>query len=254
MSTQTLTMTLARRDRLLILGAVGALCLLSWVYLFRMAGMEMATVSWSVGYAWMTFAMWVVMMAAMMIPSATPMALIFAQVNRNRAHTGTPVIPTGLFFGGYLLAWAAFSLAATGLQWALHASALMSPVSLSVGPLAGGALFLLAGAYQWTPVKTACLRRCASPLDFLLGEWRDGFVGALVMGIRYGGYCIGCCALLMALLFAAGVMNLVWVAALAGVVLVEKLLPPGRWVHRVVGVVLLLVGAGMVMSGGGRHG
>lgn len=249
-----MTMTLARRDRLLILGAVGGLCLLSWVYLVRMAGMDMRTTSWSVDDAWMTFAMWLVMMAAMMIPSATPMMLIFAQVNRTRARSATPVIPTGLFFGGYLLAWAGFSLAATGLQWALHVSALMSPASLRVGPLAGGALFLLAGAYQWTPLKTACLRRCASPLDFLLGEWRDGSAGALVMGLRYGGYCIGCCALLMALLFAAGVMNLVWVAALAGVVLVEKLLPPGRWVPRAVGVVLLVAGVGMLMSAGGRHG
>ena len=191
------------------------------------------------------------MMAAMMIPSATPMMLIFARVNQRRAQTDTAAIPTGLFFTGYLLTWAGFSLLSTFLQWGLHAMAMLSPVSLKVGPALGGALFLAAGVYQWTPMKAACLRRCAAPLDFLLGEWRDGKRGALVMGLRYGMFCLGCCIFLMALLFAAGVMNLLWVAALAGVVLLEKVLPPTHWIGRGFGAACIAAGLRLIIAGTG---
>lgn len=252
---------LARRDRLLILGTLAGLVVLSWMYLFWMARMpgcglraSMSAVSTDGpgAYLWTTFAMWVIMMAAMMIPSATPMMLIFARVNHTRAQTGgSASIPTGMFLTGYLIMWAGFSLLATVLQWVLRAMAMMAPASLTVGPVLGGTLFLIAGVYQWTPLKAACLRRCAAPLDFLFSEWRDGAWGALVMGARYGLFCLGCCVFLMALLFAAGVMNLLWVAALAGVVLLEKLLPPTHWVGRGFGLAFVVVGLWLMNTGTG---
>jgi predicted metal-binding membrane protein len=187
--------------------------------------------------------MWVIMMVAMMVPSASPMILTFATINARRAVTGGPVVPTAVFLAGYLLVWSAFSLAATLLQWGLGALALLIPETLVATPVAGAVLLLVAGIWQLTPLKRACLARCRSPLGFVLAEWREGARGALIMGLRHGAFCVGCCWTLMALLFVAGVMNLLWVTAIAAFVLVEKLLPPGRAVSWIAGVVLLAWGA-----------
>jgi predicted metal-binding membrane protein len=127
-------------------------------------------------------------------------------------------------------------------MWGLHTAALLSPMMVSTSPLLGGALLVVAGAFQWSPLKRVCLTHCRTPLGFLMGEWREGTWGALRMGLRHGSYCVGCCWVLMALLFVTGVMNLLWVAAIAAFVLVEKVAPAGPWLSRVTG--LLLAGGG----------
>jgi predicted metal-binding membrane protein len=136
---------------------------------------------------------------------------------------------------------------ATVAQWGLHTAALLSPMLASTSPLLGGLLLLAAGIFQWTPLKSTCLTQCRSPLGFVMTAWREGTWGALRMGLRHGMYCVGCCWVLMALLFVAGVMNLLWVAAIAALVLMEKVLPRGEWVGRVVGGILML--AGLVLLG-----
>src|SRR5207249_2185684 len=154
--------------------------------------------------------------------------------------------PTGLFVLGYLIVWTAFSLVAAVAQWALHGASLLSPMMKSSSPLLAGALLIVAGVFQWTRWKHACLNHCRSPLQFLLHDWRDGAAGALAMGIKHGAFCAGCCWMLMALLFVAGVMNMLWVAAIAVAVLVEKVVPRGDRVGRLAGVVLIAAGVLLV--------
>ena len=189
--------------------------------------------------------MWAVMMVAMMTPSSSPMILMFSEMNRRRAEHQGPVVRTGIFVLGYLIAWAAYSAAAATAQWVLHGLALVSPMMVSTSPYLGGGLLVAAGIFQWTPLKRACLTQCRSPIGFIMTEWREGPRGALVMGLRHGVYCVGCCWVLMALLFVAGVMNLVWVAAIATFVLVEKLPGAGERVGRVAGVIMVLAGVAL---------
>ncbi|MDH3242553.1 MAG: DUF2182 domain-containing protein [Alphaproteobacteria bacterium] len=176
--------------------------------------------------------MWWVMMLGMMVPSAAPMILLYARLQRRKLAHEAPGRRIALFALGYLLAWLGFSIAATVLQWGLGTLALMSPMMASTSPALAVAIFLLAGAYQLTPLKQACLAHCRAPVEFLSRHWRPGDGGALVMGLHHGAYCVGCCWVLMALLFATGVMNLLWVAVIAIFVLLEKVLPAGRWVSR----------------------
>jgi len=184
-----------------------------------------------------------------MLPSVAPVILTFATVNRNRRARGEPYVPAALFAAGYLLAWVGFSLAATLAQWALERAALLSPMDMTIDSrLLGGLLFLAAGLYQFTPVKLACLSFCRSPLDFVVNHWRDGNGGALRMGMTHGLYCLGCCWILMLLLFVGGVMNLLWVAALAGVVLIEKV-AAGPWIGRIGGAVLTTYGVWLLAIG-----
>ena len=190
--------------------------------------------------------MWWVMMAGMMLPSALPMTLTFATVNRRRRELDTPYVPTAVFVTGYLLAWGGLSIAATAAQRALEHAALLSPEMRLVSPFAGGLVFIAAGLYQLTPFKHACLRRCRSPLAFVLEHWQEGTAGALRMGAVHGAYCLGCCALLMALLFVGGVMNIVWAAAIAAWVVLEKVLPRGEVLARIAGVAAIAVGAWML--------
>jgi predicted metal-binding membrane protein len=249
--------TLSRRDRIIIVLALGAVTTLAWVwlamqaqYMTDMAGdmtdMVMPlTDTWTASYVWLTFVMWWVMMLGMMLPSAAPMILTFATINRNKRARGQSFVPTVIFLLGYLIAWGGFSVLATLAQWALDQFVLLTPM-LAIGSwLFGGALLTVAGAYQFTPMKQACLRGCRSPFAFLLNHWHDGWPGALRMGLAHGAYCIGCCAVLMALLFLAGAMNLLWVAALAGFVFAEKLLPGGVWIGRAAGLAML--GFGVVL-------
>ena len=194
-------------------------------------------------------AMWWVMMVGMMLPSVAPMILTFASINRNRRNRGEPYAPAALFTAGYLLAWGGFSVAATLAQWALERAALLSPMDMTTDSrLLGGVLFLAAGLYQFTPVKLACLRVCRSPIDFVVNHWRDGLVGALRMGLTHGLYCLGCCWILMLLLFVGGVMNLLWVAALGGAVLAEKL-TPGPWIGRIGGGLMMAYGVWLLAIG-----
>lgn len=223
--------SIARRDRAITLCAVVTLALLAWLYLVRlhgdmaaMAHTGMAMEAWTAHDALVAVAMWFVMMIAMMLPSAAPMILMFVTLNRKRrADTPTPHVNTPLFVAGYLAMWGGFSVAAAGAQWALQHAALMAADALRVGPRVAAAVLVAAAVYQVTPFKYACLARCQTPFGFLMAEWRDGDVGAFVMGVRHGLFCVGCCWVLMALLFVGGVMNLAWVAVLAGFVLLEKL-------------------------------
>lgn len=236
-----------KRDRAVVLGGLLLIAGLSWLYLVRLtSGMETGGAVASPGmHAWtlvdvlLLFVMWTVMMAAMMLPSAAPMILLFTSVHRGRRAGGRPYVPTSFFVAGYLIVWTAYAAAATLAQWGLHSAALLSTGMVSTSAALGGGLLVVAGVFQWTPLKHACLTACRTPMDFLMRDWREGGRGALVMGLRHGSYCVGCCWAIMALLFVAGVMNLLWVAVLAAFVLVEKTAPAGGWVGRVAGVVLV---------------
>jgi predicted metal-binding membrane protein len=252
---------LVARERLLVGGGIAALVALAWLYLLRMGGggtpmdgagggmgaMAPLARPWGLPDLVAAFAMWAVMMVGMMLPSAAPVILLFAAVNGQRRRQGGVGIPTGVFVLGYLLVWTAFSLGAALLQGGLQAVRLLAPAAGTASPVLGGALLVAAGVYQLTPLKRACLAHCRSPLGFLMSAWRDGPGGALRMGLRHGAYCLGCCWVLMGLLFAAGVMNLLWVAAIAAFVFVEKVAPGGVLVGRVGS--LALIGAGMLMLG-----
>lgn len=243
-----------KRDRLLVASGLVAVVVLAWAYIAYLSwdaggpgmGMgpdAMAMEPWGAVDFALTFIMWSVMMVATMVPSAAPMVLLFATVNRKRRQEQRPFVPTGLFLAVYVAVWASFSALATTGQWALHSAALLSPAIATTSPILAGAILLLAGLFQWSPLKSLCLTRCRSPLSFLMSEWREGTRGSLVMGLRHGMYCLGCCWTLMALLFVAGVMNLVWVALIAALVLVEKVVPRGQWVGRAAGLLLLGLGA-----------
>lgn len=248
-----------RRQRAVILAALAAIAALAWLYLFlaaadmtaAMAGMDRTMVIPPRGSTelLLLFAMWWVMMVGMMLPSVAPVILTFATVNRNRAARGEPYVPSALFTAGYLLAWVGFSLAATLAQEALERANLISPMDMTTNSrLLGGLLFLAAGLYQFAPVKLACLRFCRSPLDFVVNHWRDGPGGAVRMGLTHGLYCLGCCWVLMLLLFVGGVMNLLWVAFLGVVVLVEKL-SAGPWMGRIGGALMMIYGAWLLAMG-----
>jgi predicted metal-binding membrane protein len=238
-------------SRLMIAASLAGVTVLCWLYLFAeaadmraMGDMTMAMPPKGAVDLVLLLVMWWIMMIGMMLPSAAPMILTFTTVNARRRARAQPWVPTALFASGYILAWGGFSIAATLMQWGLESAALLSPMAMAVtSARLGGVLFLAAGLYQLTPLKRACLIACRSPFDFVVNRWRDGAVGALRMGAEHGLSCLGCCWILMALLFVFGAMNLVWVAVLAVAVLVEKLLPFGEWTARIGG--LLLAGWGL---------
>jgi len=204
----------------------------------------MATpVRWTPGYFVLMFFMWWIMMIAMMLPSAAPTVLLYAAVNRKaEAQKGGRAGPRSVaaFTAGYLLAWALFSVGAASLQWAFERAGLLSPMMLhSTSVALAGSILVVAGLYQLTPLKHACLKHCRGPIQFLSEHWRPGMQGAVRMGIHHGSYCLGCCWGLMAILFFGGIMNLYWIIGLALVVLVEKLAPYGYRVGQALGVALL---------------
>jgi len=253
-------LNLLSRQPVVTVAALGAIVALSWGYLFlaaadmrlSMAGMDRSMIMPPKGVVdlLLLLAMWWIMMMGMMLPSAAPMILTFAHVNRSRRARGQTYVPTALFTAGYLLVWGGFSVAATLAQWALESATLLSAMDMTVDSrLLGGFLFLAAGLYQFTPIKQACLRFCWSPLGLVLNHWRDGAGGALRMGITHGLYCLGCCWVLMLLLFVGGVMNLLWIAGLGAIVLIEKLMPPGPWISRISGVLLTAYGFGLLVMG-----
>jgi len=235
------------RERTAVLSGLALLTLLSWGYLWSLARDPMAICMinmkpWSAADLAALFTMWTVMMVGMMVPSASPMILAFAAVDRRRRAHSLSGVATGVFVLGYVAAWTGFSFAATFTQAALHGAALLSSTGVSTSGVLGGSLLVTTGIFQWTPLKNACLRHCRSPLGFFLTEWREGRWGALQMGLKYGMYCMGCCCLLMGLLFVAGVMNLWWVAAISGFILVEKVTIAGPWIARATGVLLIIWG------------
>lgn len=186
--------------------------------------------------------MWIAMMVGMMLPSAAPTILVFSTFTRRQRAAGHPMASAGVFVFGYLIAWAVFSLAATLLQWGLESAALMSPMMVATSRTLGAGILIAAGLYQWSPLKRACLAHCRAPLDFVARHFRPGARGALRMGIEHGVNCVGCCWAIMGLLFFAGVMNLVWVAAITIFVLLEKAARFGVWGGRIGGIALVASG------------
>jgi predicted metal-binding membrane protein len=285
MSKPNLVEALLRRDRLVVVVALTVILVASWAYILSGAGMGMSAfdmtslsmalgpsqetpmatggamaamatpVDWTLGYALVMVFMWWVMMIAMMLPSAAPMILLHAKVDRSakaRAGQTGGLKPTVAFTIGYLLMWAFFSLLAAGLQWAFEGAGLLSPMMMnSSSMLFAGIILLFAGVYQLTPIKQACLKHCRGPIQFLSQHWRSGASGAFTMGLHHGAYCLGCCWGLMAILFFGGIMNLYWIIGLALIVLIEKLMPLGPWLGRVIGAVLMLAGAGFLLNAAG---
>ncbi len=293
---------LLKRDRVITIAGLAALCVLAWVYVVAgaglgmsawdmtklalfphqqfqdvtpgmdmpdmdMPGMDMPDMSamdmgamaepgmWGPAIWALMIAMWWIMMIAMMSPSAAPAVLLYARVHRhalaqaqNRGQNQDKLAPTGMFVAGYLLVWLAFSVAAAALYWLLEREAVVSVTTMgSQSRWLSGAVLIASGLYQLSPLKNVCLSHCRAPAAFLSRHWRPGALGALRAGALHGTYCVGCCWMLMALLFVGGVMNLVWIAALAILVLVEKLLPAGRWIGRAAGTVLIVWGGATLL-------
>ena len=246
---------LARRDQVLLLGALGGLVVLCWLYLIEMSrGMDdmsaaMGVTPWSKADFLLMFAMWVVMMVGMMVPTAIRSVLIFVRIGARAAERDRSFASGYWFTAGYVLIWTFFSGAATLLQWLLDQAALLSPMMVSNSAFLGAFLLISAGVWQFSPVKDVCLRHCQSPVMYLATHFRPGISGAVSLGIRHGLYCLGCCWLLMSLLFVGGVMNLVWIAAITAFVLIEKLLPTGLRSSRLSGWAMIVTGVGYLAWG-----
>ena len=238
----------------MLLILLSALTGVAWLFLLDLArrmaapggmlamAMEGMPMPWTLRDALLMFAMWSIMMVGMMLPSATPMFLLYQHSTRRRLPADQRNLALLLFCGAYLLVWGGFSLVATLLQWLLDQRALLSTEMRSQNHWLGAAFLLGAGLYQFLPAKHACLHRCQSPLQFLLAYWRPGSSGAWRMGLAHGLYCLGCCWALMGVLFVVGLMNLLWVALIGAYVLLEKYLPGGTWLSRTSGILLVLWG------------
>ncbi|MEO6828125.1 MAG: DUF2182 domain-containing protein [Microbacteriaceae bacterium] len=252
-----MTMLLAEppaRTRRAVTASLAGISGLSWAYLVflstRMTEMGSPfalpmTSAWTGQQVVLMWTMWSVMMAGMMLPSAAPMVSAYSRTIRSgtRGLHGS----TGLFVVGYLATWSGFAMLATGAQWALHDAALVNAMGIFTSNWLGGALLVMAGAYQFTGLKQSCLRQCRTPLGFLMNHWRNGRAGALLTGMHHGVVCVGCCWALMTLLFVLGVMNLWWVALLAVAVLLEKLVP-SQAISRILGAALAVWGV-VLMTG-----
>jgi predicted metal-binding membrane protein len=265
---------LLRRDRLTVTAALLIVTLLAWAYVLWLAaagdmaamdmgamdGMDMSGMAGAMAPAIRTwapadfafmFAMWAVMMVGMMTPSVAPMVLLYAGVGRKASERGSPIASTGWFFAGYLIVWIAFSVLATVAQWVLTVLALLTPMMATSSAVLGGIVLMAVGLYQWTPLKETCLRSCQAPLAFLMshGGFRNKPLGALRLGMAHGGYCLGCCFALMALLFVGGIMNVLWIAGLTILVLLEKIVPAGRLIARVSGALIGAAGIWLLVHG-----
>ncbi|MER9332596.1 DUF2182 domain-containing protein [Mesorhizobium sp. M0293] len=272
-----------RRDRAVVTVALVVIAVLAWAYVLwlaadmvmpgfpvpgsaggdmtemdmsNMGGMDMgATVApgfraWASADFAFIFTMWAVMMVGMMTPSVAPMLLLYAGVGRKARADGRPIASTGWFFAGYLTVWVVFSIAATSAQWLLARLALLDPSMATDSAILGGLVLIAAGLYQWTPMKGVCLRQCQAPIAFLAshGGFRSAPLGALRLGIDHGVYCLGCCWALMALLFVGGVMNVLWIAGIAVLVLLEKTVPTRQLIPRVSGALMATIGAWLVFQ------
>ena len=210
--------------------------------------MHAAPRAWQAVDVGVTLLMWLVMAVAMMLPTAAPAILSFADICRGADRLAPAADRVGAFVGGYLAVWSGFGVLATAAQWALAAAALGTPGFRAGGPLFGGALLVAAGLYQFSALKDLCLTQCRSPLAFFIAHWREGTRGALYLGLRHGIHCVGCCWALMALMLIGGTMNLAWTATLAVLMLAEKVAPGGRFIGRTVGVGLIAWGGALLLS------
>lgn len=270
MSSGNALSSLLKHEQIVVGVALLTIALLAWIYVLALAaGMNAASVgmvgmdmqampgmdmmepqfrAWTPGLFVFMFAMWTVMMVGMMVPSAAPMILIYTQVARQATTLGKTFVSAGWFTAGYLLAWIVFSFVATSAQWALEQAALLSPAMVSASKVFGGIVLINAGIYQFTPIKDACLARCRAPLSFVQqhGGFKGDAYGATRLGILHGFYCVGCCWVLMALLFIGGVMNILWIAGLMVFILLEKVLPGGRYLTRLAGIAMVAAGIGLL--------
>jgi predicted metal-binding membrane protein len=262
-----------KRDRLIVGMALALLAALAWAYLLRlngtmttlqpgMANTDMSGMAgsampmnmpgpgaWDSAHIGFLFVMWATMMVAMMTPAVAPMVLIYTRVGRQARVQGTPFAPAAWFAGGYLLAWVGFALLAALAQYELARALALSPAMRVVDRFAAGSVLVLAGLYQWTPVKDVCLAHCTAPLSFIQrhGGFQPAAAGSFRLGLRHGLFCIGCCWLLMALLFVGGVMNMAWIVVLVAVVIAEKLVPAGRYFSRGLGLAAIFAGIWVVL-------
>jgi predicted metal-binding membrane protein len=254
---------LLRRERFVVVAGLVLITALAWWWVAIGGGTGMSVLAmttwqfpppvhpsmietWTPGYVLVMFFMWWIMMIAMMTPSASPMVLLYARAYGHEQRQGRlapGIVPTFAFVLGYLLAWGVFSAIATGLQWSLERAGLIHQMLMwSINPLFSAAILIVAGLYQLTPLKRACLKHCRSPAQFLSQNFRPGVAGAAHLGWKHGLYCLGCCWFLMALLFVGGIMNLIWIAGLAVFVLIEKVAPKGELVARIAGVAMVVIG------------
>jgi predicted metal-binding membrane protein len=243
-----------KNDRFIVLMALPFICVLSWLYLIylrnQMYPMTMDAVffampmtsQWSGTDFVLLFLMWLVMMIAMMTPSITPLVIIFTLINRKRGQQQNPYASSGYLLSGYFLVWAAFSLLATFLQWLLQRVSLLNPEMVTTSKVLGGIILIIAGIFQFTPLKNTCLHNCRSPISFIHQHWKDGKTGAVRMGIQNGIYCLGCCWILMLLLFVSGIMNILWIAIISLFVLLEKVLSSVKFISPVAGIALIAYG------------
>jgi len=254
--------TLRQWDKATLYLSIAGIVALAWWYLIDMAaGMSAMNMSasavisttapmdmqsptdlqhWAPRTFWMMFVMWTVMMVGMMLPSAVRTILIYARVAQQL--NGSILSTTFCFISGYLIVWTGFSLVATVTQWWLNQHALLSPMMVSTSTLLAASLLIITGLYQLTPLKEACLSHCQSPIDFISRHFKKGYLGAMRMGLHHGFYCLGCCWILMSLLFIAGAMNLLWILAITLFVLVEKLLPANPHTTGISGTVMIFLG------------
>ena len=251
----TLLESALRYDRTPTLVLLVLMPLVAWIWIVAMArdmyGPMTGASAWMMTAVWdplhlvLLWAMWAVMMVAMMLPSALPMLLLYGGVARRSVPAAAGRRQIYAFAAGYVVVWAAFSVGATALQRMLASLLVVSPMMEVTSPVAGAALLVIAGVYQLTPIKHACLRTCQSPLGFLMSRWRPGSAGAFRMGLEHGVLCVGCCWALMLLLFAGGVMNLAVIATLTALVAFEKLTRFGVQGARISGVLLIAAAAWM---------
>jgi predicted metal-binding membrane protein len=235
---------------------MAAVAAMSWFYLVRMEesmstmggnGMAQAAMPMEgagIGQVGATVAMWVIMMLAMMLPAIVPSALLYSNLTAKR-NPGESNRTTTMYVAGYAACWIVFAVPAAALQSALAAVWLLDAMGQSTSLLMSASVLLAAGLYQFTPLKTACLAKCRTPLGFFMAKWRDGTGGALVLGLQHGAYCVGCCWALMAVMFVVGTMNLVWMGALTVLLLSEKVIPPAWRIDRIAGVALIASGLWM---------
>jgi predicted metal-binding membrane protein len=238
--TEYLSEAILKRDRFIVMLSLVGIFLLAWVYtIYLTRVMGFSEISLEIvsphAQAWTP------------ATTAAPMLLFYAKISRQRRPQRRPYLGTGLFLLGYLIVWTGFSAAATFLQWGLHSASLLSTEMVRATPLIGGFLLILAGAFQFSQLKNACLTHCRTPVGFIMTEWKEGNRGALQMGIKHGYYCVGCCWLLMALLFVAGVMNLLWMAIITAFVLIEKIVPAGDRFGRYAGVLFMIWGVWLIL-------
>jgi predicted metal-binding membrane protein len=252
-----LLVAVGRRDRRAAVAVLAFGSIAAWLYLAlgfsSQAGMgdamaPMTTMgAWTVSEAGVRLLMWAVMMVAMMLPAAIAPTLVYVAVARKASTQGTPIASALALVSGYIGVWLVFCVAATTAQWGLDRLNLLSASMASNNALFGGSLLIAAGLYQMTPLKARCLKLCRDPARLLADHWHVGSAGAVQMGAELGVYCLGCCWVLMALLFVGGVMNLVWVAAIATFILLEKVAPHAEMWGRVLGAAMIVAGAAIIV-------